>query len=210
MPQKSRNQHALKGLVLVILLTIFVGGCAIGTTRVQINHETLDRVENKKTGNILVKEFVDKRTDTQHIGNKRNGFGMVLGSIGTEEGVKLETLLTKYFAEAIREAGYNTYIQGTQQAGQVKIDAIVDGEIVEFWLDLYMKVWHNTEVKLRVLNPASQAVLWEKNLKSDQSNLLWIGATEEFEKVIRESLTKALNQAAKEFASDEFYGTLKK
>jgi hypothetical protein len=209
MPQKSRNQHALEGLVLVILLAIFVSGCAIGTTRVQINHETLDRVENKKTGNILVKEFVDKRKDTQHIGNKRNGFGMVLGSIGTEEGVKLETLLTKYFAEAIREAGYNTYIQGTQP-GQAIIDAIVDGEIVEFWLDLYMKVWHNTEVKLRALNPVSQTVLWEKDLKSDQSNVLWIGATEEFEKVISESLTKALNQAAKEFASDEFYGTLKK
>jgi hypothetical protein len=40
--------------------------------------------------------------------------------------------------------------------------------------------------------------------------ILWIGATGEYEKVISESLTKALNRAAKEFASDEFYGILRK
>lgn len=213
MLKKIRNQNVLKCLTLILFFAVFAGGCAVGTTRVPISHEPLTKIENKKTGNIMVKQFVDKRKDKEHIGNKRNMFGMVLGNIGTEEGVKLEVLLTKYFAEALKEAGYNIALQGTQQTetpGQVKFDAIVDGEIIEFWLDLYMKVWHNTEVKLRVLDPSNQEVLWEKNIQSDQSNVLWVGASGEYEKVISESLTKALNQAAKEFASDAFYQTLKK
>jgi len=213
MLQAHRKQFTNFGIALVFFLAFLAGGCAGGTTRVKINHEPLDRIQNKKEGNILVKQFVDKRKDTQYIGNKRNGFGMVLGHIGTEEGVKLETLLTNYFAEALKEAGYNAVIQEVQPAGmpsQVKFDAIVDGEIVEFWLDLYMKVWHNVEVKTKALDPTNQAVLWEKDIKADQSNVLWIGTTGEYEKVISEALTKALNQTAKEFASDEFYKSFKK
>jgi hypothetical protein len=37
-----------------------------------------------------------------------------------------------------------------------------------------------------------------------------VGTTSEFEKVISEALTIALNKAAQEFASDEFYNAIKK
>ncbi|HXE98528.1 MAG TPA: hypothetical protein VN642_19150 [Dongiaceae bacterium] len=199
--------------VLIVLSAFLLGGCAIGTTHLQVTHEPLERIEAKKQGNIQIKPFIDKRKeDHQHIGNKRNGFGMVLGHVAPEEGVKLESLLTTYFAEALKEAGYNTVIQDSETAGkqnEVKFDAVVDGEIVEFWLDLYLKVWQNIEVKTRAIQPATQAVLWENTIKADQSNVLWVGATGEFEKVINEALTKALNQAAKEYASDQFQQAIK-
>ena len=213
MSKRYSEQVTTVSIVLLVLLALFIGGCAFGTTRVNVTHEPLDRIENKKEGNILVKQFVDKRTDTQHIGNKRNGFGMVLGHIGAEEGVKLEVLLTNYFAEALKEAGYNAVIQETQSASvpsQVKFDVIVDGEIVEFWLDLYMAVWHKVGVKVKALDPINQNALWEKDIRGDEKNVLWVGATSEYEKVIRQALTKALNQAAKEFSSDEFYKVIKK
>jgi len=199
--------------VLIVLSAFLLGGCAIGTTHLQVTHEPLERIEAKKQGNIQIKPFIDKRKeDHQHIGNKRNGFGMVLGHVAPEEGVKLESLLTTYFAEALKEAGYNTVIQDSETAGkqnEVKFDAVVDGEIVEFWLDLYLKVWQNIEVKTRAIQPTTQAVLWENTIKADQSNVLWVGATGEFEKVINEALTKALNQAAKEYASDQFQQAIK-
>ena len=93
---------------------------------------------------------------------------------------------------------------------QVRFGAIVDGEIVEFWLDLYMAVWHKVGVKVKALDPVNQNVLWEKDIRGEEKNVLWIGATSEYEKVIRQALNKALNQAAKEFASDEFYKVIKK
>jgi len=214
MLQEHRKQSANIGIVLIVsFLALFAGGCALGTTKVNIAHDSLDRIENKKTGNILVNQFVDKRKDTQYIGNKRNMLGVVMGHIGTKEGVKLEVLLTNYFAEALKEAGYNTVIQEAQTAStpsQVKFDAIIEGEIAEFWLDLYVAVWHKVGVKVKAIAPTSQNVLWEKDISGEETNVLLIGATSEYEKVIRQALTKALNQAAKEFASDEFYKSIKK
>ncbi len=52
--------------------------------------------------------------------------------------------------------------------------------------------------------------MWEKDIQGEEKNVLWLGTTSEYEKVIRQALTKALNQAAKEFASDEFYKFIKK
>lgn len=199
-------------LILVVCLAFFSGCCALGVTRVHIAHDPLDPVENKREGNIFVKQFVDKREDIQYIGNKRNCLGIVMGHIGTKE-VELEALLTNFIAEALKEAGYNAVVQETSVAGipgQVKFDGIVDGEIVEFWLDLYMMVWHNVGVIVRARDPIDQHVLWEKDIRGGRRNILWFGATSEYENIIRQALTEALNQAAKEFSSDEFYNAVKK
>lgn len=213
MSNQHRKQSIYINLVLVIVLAILVNGCAVGVTRVEITHDPLDHIENKKEGSILVKQFVDKREDTQHIGNKRNMFGMVLGHIGAGKGIKIEEILTMYFAEALKEAGYNAEIQKTLSAdvtNQVKFDAIIGGEIVEFWLDLYMAVWHKVGVLIKVYDPTNQNVLWEMDVRGEEKNVLWLGTSSEYERVIRQALTKALNQVTKEFASDEFYNAIKK
>ena len=46
-------------------------------------------------------------------------------------------------------------------------------------------------------------------IHGEAKNVLWAGATSEYEKVIRQALTKALNNAASEFASDEFDKAIK-
>jgi hypothetical protein len=114
MSKRCSKKITLGSIILLILLALFSGGCALGVTRVNITHDPLEHIKNKKEGNILVKQFVDKRKDTQYIGNKRNMHGMVLGHIGTKEGIKLEILLTNYFVEALKEAGYNAVIQEAQ------------------------------------------------------------------------------------------------
>ncbi|MDP2157064.1 MAG: hypothetical protein Q8K68_05085, partial [Nitrospirota bacterium] len=174
-------------------------------------HEPLDRIEQKRQGTILVNQFVDKRKDTEHIGNKRNMFGAVLGHVGTEEGVRLNILLTEHFAEALREAGYNAVILDAKTAAGTETiinDAVIDGEITEFWLDLYMAVWHKVEVKLTATDPSRKDVLWTKVVRGSQTNVLWLGISSEFEAAIRQALTKALNNAANDFASEEFFSSV--
>jgi hypothetical protein len=195
--------------ILIIFLSLLFFGCAVGTTKVHVNHEPIMKIDTKKEGNLLVKRFTDKRSDTVHIGNKRNGYGMVLGHIGLHDGVALEDLLTKYFAEALTEAGYNAVIDKENQSN-VRFDAVIDGQIVEFWMDLYMAVWHRVGVVIRVLDQDSNKVLWENIIEGAEKRVLWVGATGEFERVIREAMTKALNRAAGEFASDGFYKAVKK
>jgi hypothetical protein len=158
MVQEQRKNNVCLGFALVMLMAFLANGCATGTTRLKVTHDPLDSIANKKQGNILVKTFVDKRKeeDQAFIGNKRNGFGMVLGHVGMEEGVKLDVLLTKYFAEALNAAGYNTVLQSEQEAmpSPARFNAIVTGEIMEFWMDLYMKVWHKVDVNTKALNPS--------------------------------------------------------
>jgi len=206
----------VKCLFLIIFLAgvSFLMGCALGVTRVNVSHDPLNRIENKKEGNILVNEFKDVRPQQrEYIGNKRNMYGMVLGHIGTEPGVSLTGLLTRYFAESLSEAGYKTVVMKEAKipdgSEKIKFDAMLEGEIVEFWMDLYVAVWHKVGVKLTVKHPDSKEVLWEKVIHEEEKNVLWVGATSEYEKVIRQALTKALNKATSEFASEEFLKTIK-
>ncbi len=203
----NKRSFVLFGVLLVCLV---LGGCAAGVTRVKVEHDPLSKIEAKKQGTVLLREFKDIRSqDRQYIGNKRNGFGMVLGHIATEENVKLTEVLTGYFADSLSEAGYKV-IQGqnanaTQAQGKPVI--IVEGEIFDFWLDLYMAVWHYMGVKLTAKNPDGK-VFWERTIKAEQKNVLWVGATSEYERVIRQSLTQALDKASLEFAAEPFYRTL--
>lgn len=210
------NQYKIKSLLLILLLVgiCLSMGCALGVTRVAINHDPLNRIENKKEGNILVDQFKDVRPRAkEYIGNKRNMYGMVLGHIGTEQGVSLTEIITKYFAEALREAGYSVVVKKESRAAeelqQTNFDAVMEGEITEFWMDLYMAVWHKVGVKLTVMNPDSKETLWTKVIDGAETNALWVGVTAEYEKVIRQALTKALNKAASEFVSEEFYKVVK-
>lgn len=210
------RQCKAKCLFLIILLIgiSFSMGCAVGVTRVKINHDPCTRIENKKEGNILVNQFKDVRPQKkEYIGNKRNMYGMVLGHIGTEPGVSLTEILTKYFVESLTEAGYKVTVmeeaKPAEESQKKEFGAIIDGEIIEFWMDLYMAVWHKVTVKLTAKQADSKEVLWEKVIHGEAKNVLWAGATSEYEKVIRQALTKALNNAASEFASDEFDKAIK-
>lgn len=200
----------MKRIMLILVFSLLTGGCAIGTTQIEVGHDPLAQIVQKKQGNIMVEPFVDARKDKEFIGNKRNGFGMVLGHIGMQENVKLEQLLTKYFSEALVEAGFTVHnLNGTPDSN-AKIDLIVGGEITEFQLDLYMAVWHDVTVKLKGFDFDTRKNTWEKEVKGHEANTLWIGATSEYERVIRSSLTKALDEAAKGFAGEEFNKHLKK
>lgn len=205
--------HQVRAEIAIVTLALGLGGCALGVTKVDVAHSPLAGEMTKREGTILVKQFTDGRQPghRESIGNKRNGFGMVLGSIGTQDGVNLDALLTKYFAEALQHAGYTVVLQTSASgAGDRAYDAALQGEIKEFWLDLYMMTWHSVDVTLTLKDKTETHVLWERDIRGERTNVLWIGASSEFERVIRQALDVALDQAAKEFASTEFQDAVKK
>ena len=126
--------------ILILPIAILLNGCALGVTNLRVEHSPLFAPAHKKPGTLIVRTFVDNRTqDKQFIGNKRNGFGMVLGNFGVRDGKRVDLLVTEYFVEALQASGYNAVIQnqGALPAGLEPI-GIVEGQINEFWLDLYM------------------------------------------------------------------------
>jgi hypothetical protein len=188
---------------------LLTAGC--GITRLDVQHDPLAQITAKKSGSIMVEPFKDVRAEKEYIGVKRGGFGNVVNHFGTLENVKLEDLLTKYFAEALTEAGYNVQVAGSQPtANGAKVDLIVGGEIKEFQLDMYMAAWSYMTIDLKAKNPATGKVTWQKEVKGEDKVILWMGLTPEFERVVRGALTKALDEAAKDFASEEFSSKLVK
>lgn len=195
-----------------LLLAVLLNGCALGVTHVNVAHSPLEPVAQKRAGTILVQPFVDNRKeDHQYIGTKRDVLGLPLGNMGVNDGKRVDVMVTEFFVDALKHAGYDAVIQtsGATQPVGVKINAVLQGEIKEFWLDMYMATWHHVNVDLRLLDKDGKLVLWQKNIQGGKSNPLWLGLNSEFEKVIQQALDEALNRAAKEFASDEFYRQVK-
>lgn len=180
-------------------VAVLLGGC--GAVPTKVVHDPLTKVAQSRQGKLLLRQLVDKRKAKMkpYIGHRRK----------LPENVQLEPLMTKYIAEAIRMAGYEVVIV---KDGEVvgDCDAIIEGDIVRFWVASCVTVWHKVEIDLRAIDPAGGKILWSGKIKGGKTNPLWWGATPEFENVIRQAMTRTLNTTAKTVASDEFYGSLKK
>jgi len=196
------NAFWVSGLALILT------GCAFGVTNVKVDHSPLKPVE-QRSGTVEIRPFTDvRKEDRQYIGTKRDGFGMPLGNIGIRNGQRVELLMTHFFEEALEQAGYTVKFRVNAERAQddnAQIDAILEGEIEKFWMDLYMATWHDISIKVKLLSADGRKTLWERVISGGKANALWFGLPSEFAKVIQESLDVALNKAVQEFSSEEFY-----
>lgn len=190
-----RTWGALAFGALLLLLAIGSVGC---TTRVLVSHASLEPVAQKRQGNVLVRPFADTRRDTRHIGSH----------IATYEGVQVNERLTKYFVEALQNAGYNAVLDSAapaDAAAQKQYDAVIDGDVNEFHVGAFFMIWNRVGVKVKATNPADQRVVWEKLIRGGTSRVFWLGMTFEFDRIVRLGVTDELDRATQEFASDDFY-----
>jgi hypothetical protein len=131
----------------------------------------------------------------------------VLGHVAVAVGEEIEDIMTEYIAVALEQAGYTPIIEKSQPDAATDSSgygAALQCTLQTFWLDLYMAVWHEIELTAELLDK-NDRVLWTNQIKGSETNTLWWGTASEYEKVVSQALTTALNQAAKEFASDDFY-----
>jgi hypothetical protein len=214
-------------LLSASIMGILTYGCSHRAyIRLKISHEPFyNIIENKREGNILVIQFVDKRPNKyiaaflyKTVGVKADIFYV------TEEGVKLEALLTSYFVETLKEVGYNVVFK-EQLSGDIlsqnKYDAIILGQIEEFWFDFpnitdtASEFYGRIRIKIKALDPNGQNVLWEKDFTKEKHGIIPYhplnkNSVKEIEKEFRIALTDLLNQALRDFASEEFYKAIKK
>ena len=59
-------------------------------------------------------------------------------------------------------------------------------------------------VKVNLWDRSGKRKLWEKDFNSNETNVLWLGLSSEIEKVVRQAMDKALNQAVSEFSGEPF------
>jgi hypothetical protein len=189
-------------LLIGLAMAAMLSSCALGTTKIKVTHSPLAAPASLRSGTIVVKQFTDSRKveDKTSVGNKRNGFGMVLGGFAVKGGKTVAQTMTDHVADALRAAGYNAVVEGSGTAAGAPV---LEGDVYEFWLDLFTATWHNVGLDLKLRN-RSGSVAWQKRINGSETNVLWLGINSEIEKVIRQAVDKALNEAVKEFASDDF------
>lgn len=199
--------------IAVVWLASALGGCAFGTTEVGVAHSPLSATPPSGPDVILVQPFVDDRpTDHRNfIGNKRNGFGGVLGHLGTPDGVRLEDVLTRAFVDALQHAGYRATLLAKGSAPVQPYTAVLQGSIQEFWTDMYPGTWlwqvvNTMDVRLVLKDPAGARSLWDRKIHGENEP---VAVTDGFDKGVRASIDVALDHASKEFASPAFKDALK-
>jgi hypothetical protein len=211
-------------LLSASIMGILTYGCSYSAyIRLKISHEPFyNIIENKREGNILVIQFVDKRPN-EYIAAFEYMFADIF--FVTEEGVKLEALLTSYFVETLKEVGYNVVFK-EQLSGdtlsQSTYDAIVYGEIEEFsfhrlppTVDSSSKIVTRIRIKIKALDPNGQNVLWEKDFTKEKYGIIPYHLRDKdsvkvIEREFRIALNDMLYQALRDFASEEFYKAIKK
>ena len=181
--------HTITRLFFGLLASVSLVNCALGTSKLQVSHSPLPAATTHHAGTIHVRQFTDSRTgaDKSIIGNKRNGFGMVLGHIAIKGDKSVAQVMTDFVADALRSSGYNT---------------VLEGDVDEFWMDLYAAVWHNVGLNLKLRRGGS--TVWQKRVHGRETNVLWLGLPGEGRMVIREAIDSALKKAAQEFSSPAF------
>jgi len=192
--------HSIARLTLALLASVSLVNCALGTSKIQVSHSPLPAAGTRRAGTIYVRQFTDSRKveDKSQIGNKRNGFGMVLGHMAIKGEKSVAQVMTDYVADALRSAGYHVVEGQGGGAGNV----VLEGDVYEFWLDLYAAIWHNVGLDLKLKRSGS--VAWQKRIDAKETNVLWLGLPGESRTVVREAIDSALKKAVKEFSSASF------
>ena len=193
--------HSITRLTLALLASVSLVNCALGTSKVQVSHSPLPAAGTQRAGTIYVKQFTDSRqvADKALMGNKRNGFGMVLGHFGIKGGKSVAQVMTDSVADALRAAGYHVVVEGH---GGGAGNTVLEGDVDEFWMDLYAAIWHNVGLDLKLKRGG--AVAWQKRIDAKETNVLWLGLPGESRVVVREAIDSALKKAVKEFNSASF------
>lgn len=193
------------GRTFLALCSIYLTtGCALGTTPLSVKHSPFVGAACPSRGvSIVVRPFKDLRPVEQrpYIGAKRNAYGMVLGHVSVREGQPLAEALTGFIIDALQQAGYRAVLDGKQQGFEP--DAVVEGDILVFWLDMYVATWHRLELDVRLLDSKEHAT-WERVFVGEETNALWFGVSSELETVIQQAIDRALAHAVVEFASESF------
>ncbi len=185
-----------------ILAFLFILVCS-GCTPITLIHDPLVPPAEPGKGKILVRQFVDQRDCKNYrIGDVRSNHFIVTGHYETAQKRPLVEVLTPYFADALKTAGYEPLSE--RATTTAKPDLKLYGTIRKFSIDFNAEGFYDCAmiVRLAASKPCSEEIVWEEDIYVSESanvNALELPWTK-----INTLLTKGLNEAVQKFASPEF------
>jgi hypothetical protein len=168
-PNAGAHAPGMGHVLLVVMVALAVGGCALGT-----NHVVLPAAltqEMPATGGLLAVRVKDSRTDLSgaQVGFKRNGWGAKTGSVELANNEPLAHRLGRDLVAISRAKGFRASIG--EPAPQGPADVILDTDISGFLVDAKIGWTITLEslavVKVAMVDARTQQPLWSDVVRVD-------------------------------------------
>jgi hypothetical protein len=193
--------HRLFGVTMLVTASL-LAGCAFGTREPTLIYPPapesaaipLARAVARpaaKSVQITLLPFSDQRADKKVVGTMRNGFGMRTADVIPTNSVP--DWVTLALKTELQDRGYTVAI-GTP-ADSASTGAIVSGEIVNVFCDMYMSYAGQVSLRVRA-SKTGKEVLNKHYSGTGSAGIAWGGTAESF----AQSLALALESTVKQFA----------
>jgi ABC-type uncharacterized transport system auxiliary subunit len=181
----------MKRLIGLLMGVFSLTACATGTTNLTLGLAD-DAVKpgvisEAPARTLYLAEVTDERDPTRidRIGNKRNGYGMVMGAVGTNEPVTdtVADTLTKTF----EASGHKVVAE--QDGAPLRVDAAVK----TFWFDyktgfVTVEFFGDIQIALKVTDTATGAVVFDDIFKGYYSDKTGGGLSKTWTRVMDSAL----------------------
>jgi len=189
----------------MLVFVVSLAGCAFGTRQptliyppamesggTSVAHAAI--TPTPKNVQIVLKPFIDQRSDKKVVGTVRNAFGMRTADVIPTNNVS--DWVTQAVTTELQNNGY-TVISATSADNSASTSAVVSGEILNVFCDMYFSYTGQVSIVARV-NKGGKELL-NKHYSGEGSAGLAVAMTSES---YARSLALALSSALKHFVSD--------
>ena len=180
----------VRNLLAIFGMAAILGACATGTTDISMamNDDIAKAgLLSEAPATVVTITATDAREDEKRdrIGDKRNGYGMVMGKIGTTEPV--ESVVQRVVNETFSANGHT--VSKSADEGGLSIET----EVTNFWFDyktglVTVEFFGDIQVLLKVIDPATETVIYEEKFKGYHSEKTGGGLSKTWTKVMDAAL----------------------
>ena len=173
----------------------FITGCAFTRANLDVvyNQEKAKKgpLSSVKPLNVDMLEFIDKRSETDKIGYKRNGFGAKTADIVTKQPV----------AQIVRDALIAEFEKNGHVTSNSSKDIAITGEVTTFWFDMQInfatvEFMGTVGVNLSVVNRKTNEALLTQPYQGHYNEKSMGGYVGTWERVMNMAPERMVNQVS--------------
>jgi len=181
----------------VLAAILMVQACALTDATLQVEHDTAVNITGpiSEAGGIafLAPQLEDARLDKARIGFKKNGYGMNMADITSEQPV--DVIVENAIIDAIKDNGHTI-----AEDGQVRITGTVD----RFWFDSDINFWSvefigDVQCTLDFIDVASNTSIYSSSYSGNYKEKTGAG----YVKTWTEVMSKAIDKLIEDIVFDE-------
>jgi len=174
--------------VFIILLMIFLSGCAFASRKTFLQYTTVTPVKSANNITIEVPVFEDDRPNKDVIGNRKNVFGAETANIFSE--VNVSEWITNALKSELENAGYKVV--------EIKAKNKIHGIVMNVYCNTIVN--YNGEVSIKVSLKAKSDILFDKVYSGKSSDLsgVVVQSLKSYRNVLEKSLQDAMVQVVED------------